>query len=250
MNGFQLTSVSKAYGNHIVLRELTLTFAPGENTAILGPSGCGKSTMLRLLAGLDVPSAGQINLDGRPVSQPKMIILPPHARSVSMVFQDLALWPNLTVMGNVRLGLSGMTLERKEREGRAAEALQLCGIHELADRRPGTLSGGQQQRVALARALAVQPRYLLLDEPFSGLDLITKLRLLEDIRSLAKERHFTVLLVCHDPMEAWTLCRFAVTLEQGKVRESGPLLELLASPKSELLRVFRDHLPKSDSLRR
>lgn len=245
MKGFRLAAVSKSFGDHKVLNDICLSLAAETNTALLGSSGCGKSTLLRLLAGLEAPSAGQVLLNEKVISDSGRILVPPHARGIAMVFQDLALWPNLKVVGNVLLGLSGSNLSRQAARERAEEALSLCGIKDLANRKPGTLSGGQQQRAALARALAARPRFLFLDEPFAGLDLVTKIRLLSEISSLASQHHFSVLLVCHDPLEAATLCQAAVVLEQGAIREAGVLDELLRSPQSELLRVFREHLPRN-----
>ncbi len=159
-----------------------------------------------------------------------------------MVFQDLALWPNLSVVENVRLGLSGANLSRREAATRADEALHRCGIESLANRLPITLSGGQQQRVALARAIAPRPDFLFLDEPFAGLDLITKNRLLAEIQALASEQQFTIVLVTHDPLETTMLCLSAVVLDGGQVEATGHLDELLRSPKSELLKAFRTQL--------
>jgi ABC-type nitrate/sulfonate/bicarbonate transport system ATPase subunit len=159
-----------------------------------------------------------------------------------MVFQDLALWPNLSVLGNVLLGLSGAVLTKREARERALGALARCGIASLAERRPGKISGGQQQRVALARALATRPEFLLLDEPFSGLDLVTKARLVQEIVALGAEYNLTVLLVTHGPLEATALCGSAVVLDSGSVVESGSFPALLRSPKSEVLQVFRDRL--------
>ena len=243
----QFCSVSKVYDGSAVLSDVSFTVTAGEQTAILGPSGCGKSTVLRLLAGLEAPSAGEIFLDGKVISEPNRILTPPHLRGIGMVFQDLALWPNLSVLGNVLLGLAGTMLSSQEARIRAEKALVLCGIQQLADRKPGTLSGGQQQRAALARAIAAQPAFLLLDEPFSGLDLITKTRLLREIADLATQQNLTVLLVSHDPMEATTLCRSAILLDNGRVQEIGTLENLLRAPQSEMLTVFRDHLRKLPS---
>jgi len=239
---FDFRTVSKTYDGRRVLSEVSFTVSAGEHLAILGPSGCGKSTVLRLLAGLETPSAGQVLLDGSVVSQPHAILKPPHLRGVAMVFQDLALWPNLSVMDNVLLGLSGAGLAKQERRARAHEALALCAIESLADRKPGRISGGQQQRVALARAIVAWPAYLLLDEPFSGLDLVTKTKLLEEIAALAVKRRLTIVLVSHDPLEVTTLCRSVLVLENGHVAEAGTLDNLLRAPQSEMLRAFHSHL--------
>jgi ABC-type sugar transport system ATPase subunit len=209
----------------------------------VGPSGCGKSTLLRMVAGLDAPSSGQVLMDGEVVSEPGVVVRPPHQRQLSMVFQDLALWPNLSVLGNVSLGLAGERLPRQSARTRAEESLVICGIADLADRKPGQLSGGQQQRVALARAMAARPTFLLLDEPFASLDLRTKDRLLAEIRSLAERRRMTLIVVTHDPFEATTLCQHAIVLDDGgTLIESGPWDELLSRPTSTLLRLFRDRV--------
>jgi ABC-type Fe3+/spermidine/putrescine transport system ATPase subunit len=238
----EFRAVSRDYDGQTALAQVSFAVAAGEHTALLGPSGSGKSTALRLLAGLETPSDGQVLLDGQVVSRPGQILLPPHQRGVALVFQDLALWPNLSVLDNVLLGLAGARLSRLEARQRAQEALALCHIDDLARRQPGQLSGGQQQRVALARAVAVQPRFLLLDEPFAGLDLVLKMHLLREIRTLAECRALTVVLVTHDPLEAATLCRQAVVLEAGRVIEVGGLEDVLRTPRSEGLLLFRDQL--------
>src|SRR5262249_28850223 len=148
---------------------------------------------------------------------------------------------------NIKLGLAGQRLSRQVASRRASEALSLCKIEQLAARRPGTLSGGQQQRVALARALANSPRYLFLDEPFSGLDLVTKATLLREIDALVDAEKVTLVLVTHDPAEATTLCRSAVLLDRGRIEELGPLDQLLRDSEAEILRVFKqvmERLPR------
>jgi ABC-type Fe3+/spermidine/putrescine transport system ATPase subunit len=238
----ELRAASKRYGGAFALGRVSFAVPAGGHTALLGPSGSGKSTTLRLLAGLEAPDEGEVWIDGKLASAAGRSLIPPHRRGIAMVFQDLALWPHLSVVDNVLLGLSGVRRPRAERRERARWALALCSIEDLADRRPETLSGGQQQRVALARALAPEPRLLLLDEPFSGLDLVVKARLIDEVRRLAGERGFTVLLVSHDPLEAAPLCPSILVLRDGEVEESGPLAELLEAPRSDLLRAFRDQV--------
>jgi len=242
---FELKALCQAYGNETVLTDVSLDLVKGRHTACVGPSGGGKSTLLRLLAGLEAPSAGSVLMDGKSCSEPGRILVPPHRRRLGMVFQDLALWPNLSVLDNVRLGLTGGKLSREESTGQAREALVLCDIERLANRRPGEISGGEQQRVALARAVAVRPAFLLLDEPFSGLDLGTKDRLLDRVRRLSDDERFTVMLVTHDPLEAIGLCEHAMVLEEGRLVESGPFRELLDSPRSEILRLFNRNMTRT-----
>ena len=239
---FELKAVYRSYGNEAALTDVSLVLVSGRHTACVGPSGGGKSTLLRLLAGLEAPSAGCVLMQGETVSEPGRILVPPHRRRLGMVFQDLALWPNLSVLDNVRLGLTGRSASREESTGRAREALVLCDIDRLASRKPGEISGGEQQRVALARAVAVRPAFLLLDEPFSGLDLGTKGRLLDRVRQLSHDERFTVMLVTHDPLEAIGLCDHAMVLEEGRLIESGPFRELLDSPRSGVLRLFRERV--------
>jgi ABC-type Fe3+/spermidine/putrescine transport system ATPase subunit len=236
--GFELRSVSRDYEGVAAVSQVSLRIGDGERLAIIGPSGCGKSTILRLLAGIDAPSGGEVLLDKSIISKPRRVLLPPHRRGVAMVFQDLGLWPNLSILDNVKLGLSGQKLSHVEIDRRARATLSLCRIEEIAKRRPGAVSGGQQQRAALARALAGSPRFLFLDEPFSGLDLITKQPLLNDISRLADAQHVALVLVTHDPVEAARLCRSAVVLDRGRVVESGRLEQLLDAPKSDFLRLF------------
>jgi ABC-type sulfate/molybdate transport systems ATPase subunit len=210
-----------------------------EHTALLGSSGSGKSTLLRVLAGIEMPTSGDVFICGMHASSARRIVVPPHERHLAMVFQDLALWSSLSVLENVMLGLDGRRLSRPDRRNRAREALELCRIGDLADRRPATVSGGEQQRVALARAIAVEPALLLLDEPFAGLDLSTKAQLLVDLREVVARGNMTLCLVTHDPSEAFSLCTHALVLEEGRVLERGPWKEVLHEPRSALLQAFR-----------
>lgn len=235
----ELRGVSVRYGSTEALAGVDLLVPRNEPTALVGASAAGKSTALRLLAGFEPPATGEVWIGGVKVSAPDEILVPPHRRRLGMVFQDLALWPNLTAVDNAALGLDRRGLGRRRARERAREALAVCGIAELAARLPGTLSGGQQQRVALARAIAAEPAFLLLDEPFGSLDLVTKERLFEEIAGLARACSLTLLLVSHDPLEAAALCKAVVVLERGRVVEAGCLVELLQAPRSEILAAFR-----------
>lgn len=233
--------VAANHGADVVFSDVNWTIERGSRWALLGPSGSGKSTLLRLLAGLETPAAGKIVIDGRTASSAGRVEIPPHERGLAMVFQDLALWPNLTASENVELGLSGARLSREELKRRIREALESCRIAQLAERRPQALSGGEQQRLALARALAMRPRLLLLDEPFSGLDIDVRDLLFLEIERLIEELGCALVLVSHDPWEAATLCSSALVLEGGMTIESGAFTDLLTSPSSKTLRSFVEH---------
>ena len=230
--------LAKAFNATRVFADVAFTLARGEHLAVLGPSGCGKTTLFRLLAGFDAPDAGEIDLENRAVSRAGRVQVPPHERGLGILFQDLALWPMLTVADNVAMGLASLRLPRAEAASRVAAMLALCYIAAHAARKPGTLSLGQQQRTALARALIARPRLLLLDEPFSALDLTLKEKLFADIRRLTAQCGSTLLLVTHDPLEARALCTHALVLEDGHVAEQGALGELLAAPRSLTLQAF------------
>ncbi|MBA3563859.1 MAG: ABC transporter ATP-binding protein [Gammaproteobacteria bacterium] len=239
----QLKNIAKEFHAVEIFRDISLDIQSGERFALLGPSGCGKSTLLRLIAGLDAPTNGELWIDGQAASLAGRILLPAHQRGLAMVFQDLALWPNLTVHQNVELGLAGTSLARVQRRERAESALSACRIAELGGRKPGELSGGQQQRVALARALTAEPKLLLLDEPFSSLDIANKSHLYAVIRRLCTDFHLTLIVVSHDPLEAAALCSHAAVLERGRIAEIGGLQALLRNPVSETLREFVAQLP-------
>lgn len=225
-------------GGRLVLSRTDLTVAEGESLALLGSSGSGKSTLLRVIAGLELPERGEVLIAGALATRDGRLLTPPHRRGIAMLFQDLALWPNLSVSGNVRLGLSGLWLRRRQTRERIDQALALCGISDLARRRPGTLSGGQQQRVALARALAMHPKLLLLDEPLSGLDLMTKQAVLQEIARLKAELGFGIILVTHDPVEVRGLCNSLAVLENNRIAEHGSFEEIGTNAQSELGKAF------------
>jgi ABC-type Fe3+/spermidine/putrescine transport system ATPase subunit len=225
-------------GNQLVLNGTDFEVTGRESVALLGSSGSGKSTLLRVIAGLEIAERGQVRIGETSASHDGRILTPPHRRGIAMMFQDLALWPNLSVAGNVRLGLSGLRLSRDESQQRIEHAMDLCGVSDLAGRRPGTLSGGQQQRVALARALAMRPKLLLLDEPLGGLDLITKQAILRQISQLKSQLDFAIILVTHDPIEVRSLCNSVAVLEEGRITEHASLDEITSHPRSALGKAF------------
>ena len=222
-----------------VFEDLTFTLDPGEHLALLGPSGCGKSSLLHLLCGLDAPTEGEIFIENALASRAGSIVIPPHQRGIGMVFQELALWPNLSTLDNILLGIPREKLNSTQRIEAAHEAIRQCQLDGLEHRRPSELSIGQQQRVALARALAPRPRLLLLDEPFTGLDLTLKKEIFEEIHQLIAEYQLTLLLVTHDPSEAYHLTQDVIVLENGVITEWGKLQNLLESPTSKTLKAFK-----------
>lgn len=242
----EFEGISMGYGDTTVLRDVSFAQERGDHLAVLGASGSGKSTLLALLAGLIQPASGRICIGGETVSKASTIVVPPHRRGLSMVFQDLALWPNLNALQNVVMGIPRTSgLDRARRIGRATELLEDCGIGELAARKPAAMSSGQQQRVALARALAARPRLLLLDEPFTGLDLILKQRLLDEIGSLAARYGITLILVSHDPWEVQHLCKSAVVLQDHCITQRGSLGGLLNDPRSPTMQAMATWLKGS-----
>ncbi len=237
-----LQKVDKRFGDVMALQQLSFRVGSGRHLAIIGSSGCGKSTLLRLIAGLDRPDKGEILINDELVSVAGKIIRAPHQRGVGLVFQDLALWPNLSVFENVALVLAAKNIARSELRTRVNEALQLCGVAALRNRKPSEISGGQQQRLALARAIVSRPDFLLLDEPFSGLDLITKQDLIKQITNLAQQQGITLVLVTHDPFEAAELAQDLIILEQGGIVESGTFDALLKHSATPIMQQFRRHI--------
>lgn len=238
----ELRGISATRGVEAALRDVSLSIEAGGSLGLLGRSGSGKSSLLRIVAGLDAPEKGQVLLGGAPASADGRVLIPPHRRGVAMLFQDLALWPDLTLLQNVALGLCGSGIPRRERAVRAHGALERCSVHALAHRKPAEVSGGESQRAALARAMAVEPRLLLLDEPFSSLDPVTKQDMTSRVRALTRDHGVAIVLVTHDPLEMLALCSDAVVLEAGRVVESGRVADLLRTPRSPVLCAFRDQL--------
>jgi ABC-type Fe3+/spermidine/putrescine transport system ATPase subunit len=212
-----LTVVTKRFGSHVALDSVSLEVPAGTAAVVLGPSGCGKTTLLRIIAGLDVPDSGEVLLNGMTVSSRGRIHVPPHQRGLGFVFQDLALWPHLTVRQNLDFVLGSMALPRAEQDRRAQDALALVRIEELAGRFPHQLSGGEQQRVALARATVREPRVLLLDEPLSSLDAELRADLRSELARLQRALTLTTVYVTHDREDAAALADCVIEMRAGRI---------------------------------
>jgi iron(III) transport system ATP-binding protein len=233
----EVSGLSKRFADGAlpVVHGLSFEVRTGERFALLGPSGCGKTTALRLIAGFDRPDEGSVVIVGRKV-EGDGIHVPPERRGVGVVFQDWALFPHLTVQGNVEFGLRGW--KRAAARDRVAEVLRLVGLTGLEDRPPHALSGGQQQRVALARALAPRPALLLLDEPFSNLDALFRLELRERVREALAAEGATAMLVTHDQEEALSFADRVAVMQAGRIEQVGTPEEVYGRPRTLFVAQF------------
>jgi sulfate transport system ATP-binding protein len=228
-----VSSVSKHYGDFAALHDVSVEIEPGSLTALLGPSGSGKSTLLRVIAGLEVPDTGTVVLEDRDVTN-----LAPQQRDIGFVFQHYAAFKHMTVRDNVAFGLKVRTRPKAEITAKVDELLGIVGLSGYQERYPSQLSGGQRQRMALARALAVEPKVLLLDEPFGALDANVRAELRAWLRRLHDEVHVTTVLVTHDQEEAMELADRIVVLNAGKVEQVGAPRELYDAPANEFVMGF------------
>jgi iron(III) transport system ATP-binding protein len=225
----KLDDLTRTYGDAVALAGISLDVAPGEIVCLLGPSGCGKTTLLRLISGIERPTSGRVLINDREVAGPK-IHVPPDRRSVGLMFQDFALFPHLNILDNVAFGL--MPLDKDERERAARSILERVGLGAFANAYPSTLSGGQQQRVALARAIVPRPAVMLMDEPFSGLDIQLRDAMQEETLALLRETRATSLIVTHNPEEAMRLGDRIVVLRAGRIVQAGTTESLYRNPAS------------------
>ena len=233
MARIEFRNIVKRFGDVDVLPEMNLTIEDGEFVALLGPSGCGKSTSLLLLAGIYLPSDGELLFDGHVVNDVEA-----RDRNVGIVFQSYALYPNMTARENIRFPLRFKKTPREEAERRVSEAAELVQVDRLLDRRPGELSGGQQQRVALARALVKEPQLLLLDEPLSNLDATLRLTMRTEIKSLHEKLGVTTILVTHDQIEATTMADRIICMRAGRIEQVGTPDDLYLRPLSLFVAGF------------
>jgi iron(III) transport system ATP-binding protein len=233
----ELRGLTKRYGSHAAVDDVSLTIEHGRLVCLLGPSGCGKTTTLRLIAGFVEPSAGEIRVGERIVSSPTRT-LPPEQRNMSMIFQSYALWPHMTVGENVAYGLKLRKNDRDTVARKLKSILTTTHLEHLADRYPGELSGGQQQRVALARALVVEPETLLLDEPLSNLDANLREEMRFEVRRLHDQYRYTTVYVTHDQSEAMTTADVIAVMNAGKVEQAGSPEDIYERPRSEFVARF------------
>lgn len=230
-----VTELQCKYGDQTVVDRLSFRIDHGDICCLLGPSGCGKTTALRALAGFQAITAGEISLDGKIVSHPRLTI-PPEQRDIGMVFQDYALFPHLSVIDNVQFGLKQKQLSQQKQITDAL--LELVNLKDYRDRYPHEISGGQQQRVALIRAMATGPKLLLLDEPFSNLDAELKKRLSLEVRDILKQHQISAILVTHDQEEAFAFGDKIGVLDQGKLQQWDTPFNLYHQPVNRFVANF------------
>ena len=228
-----LKNVTKAFGKSVVIDNLDLTIKRGTMVTLLGPSGCGKTTILRLVAGLENPTSGQIFIDGEDVTKSSI-----QNRDICIVFQSYALFPHMSIGDNVGYGLRMQHVGKEERKQRVKEALELVDLAGFEDRYVDQISGGQQQRVALARALVLKPKVLLFDEPLSNLDANLRRAMREKIRELQQSLGITSLYVTHDQTEAFAVSDEVIVMNKGKIMQKAPAKDLYQRPNSLFLANF------------
>ena len=233
MSGLALEGIAKRFGALTAVDDLSLTVPHGTFVCLLGPSGCGKTTLLRMIAGLEAPSAGRILLDGAEITD-----LPTHRRDFGMVFQSLALFPHLNVRDNIAYALRIRGVPKAEQEARVAELLDLVHLPDFGSRPVGQLSGGQKQRVAIARALAVSPRLFLLDEPLSALDAKLREAMQVELRQLQQKLGITTIVVTHDQREAMTMADLVVVMGEGRIRQAAAPVEIYRRPADAFVADF------------
>jgi putative spermidine/putrescine transport system ATP-binding protein len=231
--GLVLQGLAKRYGQVAAVAEANLSIPPGQFVCFLGPSGCGKTTLLRLIAGLETPSAGRIFLGGEDITD-----RPAHLRNFGMVFQSLALFPHLDVGANIAYSLRIRGADRAVQDRRVAELLDLVRMPGLGGRHISQLSGGQRQRVAIARALALEPRLFLLDEPLSALDAKLREAMQVELRLLQRRLGITTILVTHDQREAMTMSDLVVVMDHGRIQQVGPPLDIYRRPANTFVAQF------------
>jgi putative spermidine/putrescine transport system ATP-binding protein len=237
-----LSGISKQFAETYAVKDFNLDIEKGEFVSFLGPSGCGKTTTLRMVAGFEIPTTGEITLDGRDITD-----IPPNQRNVGMIFQSYALFPNMTVTQNIGFGLRVRKLNKSEIDDRVQEMISLIHLEQHAHKYPYQLSGGQQQRVSLARALAIRPEVLLLDEPLSALDAKIRVSLRAEIRAIQRRLGITAIFVTHDQEEALSISDRIVVMNVGEMEQVGTPFEVYNFPKTQFVANFVGSLNNADA---
>ena len=233
MSGLTLQNIVKQFGQFTAVKNVELTVPHGTFVCLLGPSGCGKTTLMRMVAGLDLPTSGAIKLDGKDITN-----VPTHKRELGMVFQSLALFPHLTVGENIAYSLRIRGVGKEEQKKRVDELLSMIHLSGYADRPVAKLSGGQRQRVAIARALAISPKLFLLDEPLSALDAKLREAMQVELRQLQQRLGITTIVVTHDQREAMTMADTVVVMSGGEIRQAAPPVEIYRRPADTFVADF------------
>ena len=233
MVGISIKSIAKRFGNTVAVDDVSLDVEKGELFFLLGPSGCGKTTILRMIAGFETPTSGDIFFDERPI-----VGVPAHKRNTGLVFQNYALWPHMTVEQNVAYGLDERRIPKGEKTDRVAGALKSVHMEGYGKRMSNQLSGGQQQRVALARALVIEPDVVLLDEPLSNLDARLRLQMRHEIRRIHDETGITMVYVTHDQKESLSMADNVAVMSMGCVEQLGPPRTIYRSPANRFVADF------------
>lgn len=234
----EFKNLTKKYGSITAVNKVSLKIGRRERVAIVGPSGSGKTTLLRLLAGFEEPDFGEIFIDGQKVSSQGRVITPPDKRRLGMIFQDLALWPHMTVRENLEFGLKSQGLKKAQRIEKIQDVLRIVKLDGHLNRYPQSLSEGEKQRVALARTIVLGPEIMLMDEPLSSLDTLLKEELQEMIVELVRRLNIVLIYVTHDREEAFAVATQIVVMCKGQIEQIGSIEDLSERPKTEFVKRF------------
>jgi len=237
MSTITINHITKSFGDNTVLKDFTETFGDGEFITLLGPSGCGKTTMLRIIAGFEKPTSGELYIDDQLVSGGKTFV-PPEKRGIGMVFQSYAVWPHMNVYDNVAYPLHIQKKSKEQIKAAVGKVLEIVHLSQYAERLPSQLSGGQQQRVALARALVAEPKLLLLDEPLSNLDAKLRESMRFEIKEIQQRTGITVVYVTHDQTEAMAMSDRIFLINSGVVQQCGSPQEIYNQPANQFVADF------------
>jgi len=237
MSSITIKNLTKAFGDVVVLKEFSEEFKNGEFITLLGPSGCGKTTMLRIIAGFEKPTTGEVLIDNKVVSSADVFV-PPEKREIGMVFQSYAVWPHMNVFDNVAYPLKIQKLPKDEIKKKVEAILEIVHLSQYADRMPNQLSGGQQQRVALGRAPVAEPKLLLLDEPLSNLDAKLRESMRYEIKEIQRRLGITVVYVTHDQVEAMTMSDRVFVINRGVIQQIGSPIEIYRHPANQFVADF------------